>query len=111
MSEFILTHVECDSNLSTSFASRMEISFAAYAAIMCIVMVDIAEQDSEVQIQIMKRSAELKYSLPPVSILLNNSHTIVFSQPGNRSTYNAHAPSQSQIFDATHASHTSDDAR
>ena len=51
----------------------MEISFAAYAAIMCIVMVDIAEQDSQVQLRIMKRSAELKYSLPPVSLLLNNS--------------------------------------
>jgi len=44
-----------------SFASRMEISFAAYAAIMCIVMVDIAEQDSDVRLQIIKRSAELKY--------------------------------------------------
>jgi hypothetical protein len=89
----------------------MEISFAAYAAIMCIVMVDIAEQDSEVQIQIMKRSTELKYSLPPVSVLWTHSHLIVSSQPGNGSAYDAHAPSQSQIFDATHASHTLDDAR
>jgi hypothetical protein len=89
----------------------MEISFAAYAAIMCIVMVDIAEQDSKVQIQIMKRSTELKYSFPPVSVLWAHSHLVVSSQPRNGSAYDAHPPSQSQILDATHASHTTDDAR
>jgi hypothetical protein len=47
-----------------SFASRMEMSFAAYAAIMCILMVDIAQQDTGVQLQIMKRSTQLKYSFP-----------------------------------------------
>jgi|SRR5882762_9690277 len=38
----------------------MKISFAAYAAIMCM-MVDIDQLDSKVQLQIMKRSAQLKY--------------------------------------------------
>src|ERR1700735_4627713 len=45
-----------------SFASLMEMSFAAYAAIMCILMVDIAQQDTGVQLQIMQRSTQLKYS-------------------------------------------------
>lgn len=39
----------------------MEISFAAYAAIMCILMVDIAQQESDVRLEIMKRSTQLKY--------------------------------------------------